>query len=562
MSNHKHIEIRKQISDLDVLPNDDSEYMDWIHATRHLGLLQYNEMDDELIIYALCNHIFIHGVVVEESSLKNLNYNSLLHWSGNPYEPCAAYGWSRKVGYGIQRDNLTWEHESLNNAQQLIFGREHLGSKDGHYYEILQEYAHLADIHWRSERDAYCRFDELGDWEHVVSITREDSSDLDLVTFKRQQLDQFLKASNSILVRTFEFRLHPLDGSVKWTADIETVNEDATLFYQRRIEASKAGYYRGVQIIYPSPSIRLPSQAISGQTTHKESEYVEFTAWDLRYKRIADISTSPSATTNRIVPENDLPYGTSPAFFRAEVLSKYKNDPDKYTIDEGCRLISCRGGWSLQSYGMNDAGQVYAYICDLQKLPYKEQLYWKSFNDEPKAGISQRSIETDFHARFFTNTTPLEDLLAIMRRWSETNVCWWHLREKGLEMDIHPPNNRQEWALSFLSIAKLVIEGLRSDFFYGILVKAGKANKKDKGLSIRLATLVLTHRGVLGSGTKLEGLEEIQLIRSKCIAHPRGSDAHMLENEAIEKFGSYSAHFNSVCRKVIVDLERMEQAFQ
>jgi len=59
-----------------------------------------------------------------------------------------------------------------------MFGRTFEGWKedDSRYYEILQEYAHLARIHWRSEQRAYCCFDEHGDLDHVVSVTaREDS---------------------------------------------------------------------------------------------------------------------------------------------------------------------------------------------------------------------------------------------------------------------------------------------------------------------------------------------------------------------------------------------------
>lgn len=561
MPSYKHTDLTRQIRGLDVLPKDDSEYMDWIRATGHLGLLRDNAKNDELVIYASCNHIFIHSVVVEESRLKNLNRRSLLNWNGNPYRSCADYGWSRKDGYGIHRDNSLWGHEPLNNAQQLIFGRELSGSKDGHYYEILQEYAHLADIHWRQERDAYCRFDESGDWEDVVSVTRgTDVGSLNIVTFRRQQLDQFLAFSHSALVCTFEFNLCHLGEDIVWEAELETVSEGRNIFYDQRIEAGKAGYYHGVQIIRPDSPDTLFSQAGIWPPAHDEREHAEFIAWDWRHKCNTKISTDPSATTNHIQPENDLPFALSVAFFSAEVFSKYKNDPDKYTIDEGRRLISCRGGWDLRSYGINDAGQVYAYICDLRELPYKEQQYWKSFNEERKTGISQRSIETDFQARFSTITTPLEDLLAVMRRWSDTGIPWWHLREEGLEMDIHPPNNRREWGQSFMSIAKLVIDGLESNFFYRILEEAGKANKRDKGLSIRLATLVLTNRGVLDSGTRLEGLEEIQLIRSKCAAHPRGSEARMLEKEAIEKFGSYSAHFEYVCGKAIDDLKKIEDA--
>ena len=122
-------------------------------------------------------HTLIHAVAVSEDSIRKLDRNVLLYWSGNPFSPCASYGHDKESGFEINRDNSLWHHESLSDARQLVFGRELEGSKDGSRYEILQEYAHLAGIHWRPERHAYCRFDELGDWEHVVSVTRDDISE-------------------------------------------------------------------------------------------------------------------------------------------------------------------------------------------------------------------------------------------------------------------------------------------------------------------------------------------------------------------------------------------------
>ena len=562
MPSHEHTRLRERITLLDTLPKNHSDYATWVKAVGHLGLLRDN-VKDELVVFAAGKHTLIHAVAVSEDNLRSLDRNMLLHWGGNPYSPCASYGRDKEGNFKIYRDVPLWRHESLSDVRQLVFGRELEGSKDGSQYEILQEYAHLADIHWRPEQHAYCRFDELGDWEHVVSVTQDVNPRLDLVTFKRQQLDQFLMVSNSALVRTFEFQLYPFDGSVNWTADRETVTEDTSFFYNRIIEVDKAGHYRGVQIIYPSPSsIRLLSQAISGQTTRKESEYAEFTALDWRHKRIADISTSPSATTNHMVPENDSPYALSPAFFRAEVLSKYKNDPDKYTIDEEHRSISCRGSWYLRSYDVNEAGQIHAYIYDLQHLPYREQQYWKSFNEKPKANISQRSVANDFEGIFFDSTTPLEDLRSIVRRWSEMKVQWWQLREIGLVENIHVPNNRNEWAQSFSNLDKLIIGGFNSDVVLYTLKTMGKDQakyKKDK--SILLMEKVLVHQGVLATGTRLDGLRTVRLIRDKCGAHPRGSDAIALEKKAEEEYGSHSAHFEAVCEKVVTELSMIERVF-
>ena len=118
---------------------------------------------------------------------------------------------------------------------------------------------------------------------------------------------------------------------------------------------------------------------------------------------MAKISTAPSATTNYFVLDNDLPFELSPAFFRPEVLSKYKTDREKYTVSS--RKIECRAAWVLNGYDVNEAGQVHAYICDLANLPYSEQLHWLGFNEEPKATISARAIANDFKGQFITSAS-------------------------------------------------------------------------------------------------------------------------------------------------------------
>lgn len=561
MPSYAHTRLNERIAPLDIPPENSSDYAAWIKAVGHLGLLRDNAKEDELVVYAAGRCMFIHAVAVSEDSIQNLDRESLLNWSGNPFSPCASYGCDKEGGLEVYRDSSLWGQESLSNARQLIFGRELAGSEDGPHYEILQEYAHLTNIHWRPERHAYCRFDEQEDWEHVVSVTRNDSCGLDLVTFKKQQLEQFLIASNSVLVRTFEFILPPPGNLLDWTAETETVSKDAGLFYRQRVEAGKAGYYRGVQIVPPSRSpSSLLSQTTSGRTKCKENDHVEFTAWDSRHRRIANISTHPSATTNPQAPESDLPSDLSIAFFRAEVLSKYKNDPDKYKIDEEHRSISCRDSWNLRSYGINKAGQAHAYICDLRLLPCREKQYWKSFNEKPKVGISRRALTNDFEGEFSDITTPLEDLLSITRRWSETNVLWWRPSQR-LDEDIHVPNNRNEWAQSFLNLDNLVIAGFDGAVFYNILKMAKKVKDEGKDKSIMLMEKVLVHKGKPAAGAKLEGLRMIHEIRNKCIAHPRGSEAIALEKKAEEEHGSFSAHFEYFCRKTVEELWMIERIF-
>ena len=558
MPNYKHNKLIERIANLDKLPDDAAEYASWIKARGHLDLLQDNSTEDELIIYGSGDYTFINAVVASENSLSSLDQDDLLRWNGNASSSCASYVWGEKrKDVWIEREGCNWRSKTLKDARQLVFARSFEGWKGGRSYcEILQEYLHLTEIHWRSEEHAYCRFDKHGALEHVVSVTfKENRRDLTLVSFKRDPLEQYLAASNSVLVRMFEFVLLRRENFTRWPDEPENVlNKSDVFFYRQKVDPGKAAYTRGVQIIRPSrPKSEVFSsmKAVSG---HDEGQYCEFVASDWRNNRITKISTDPAATTNYSQAcENSLPFELSPAFFRPEVLSKYKADRDKYTIDEQGRTIRCRNAWSLESFDVNKADQIHAYICDLRNLPYQEQQYWLSFNEEPKANISRRASTHDFEGKWKEMTDPLQEILSIMKRWTESDLPWWKLREKALLERVSTPHTtiRDEWAGAFMDLSKLIIEGF--------LVKAIRARLKERDIAFdeKAESIALIEKFL--NGQRLNGLREVQRIRSKMIAHSGGSND--LANDALQKHGTYSAHFKSVCETVTNELKLIEQAF-
>ena len=284
-----------------------------------------------------------------------------------------------------------------------------------------------------------------------------------------------------------------------------------------------------------------------------DDSYVEFIARDFRNKRNANISTSPNATTNYFqASHNDLPFELSPAFFHPEVLLKYKGDRDKYIIDE--RNIICRGGWMLRGFDVNGAGQVHAYICDLRELPYEEQLYWKSFNEAPKGGISARAFTNDFEAKWEDTSDPLSKIKSIVQQWKDKTVTWWRLPDHRLADRVNTPrtSSRDEWGTAFKELSKLIVECFHIG---GIRSELDRSNiewvKNEK-------SLVLLERVV---GRRLDSLRLVQRIRSKVDAHIGGDEAESLSTEALKKHGSYASHFDHVCRQVIDELKLIEQAF-
>jgi hypothetical protein len=564
MPNFSHKRLIDRIARLDETPDDLATYTTWIEADAHLRLLCDNADDDELIIYACGPHTFVHAAVVCIDRLRPIDQKDLLSWSCNPFRSVASYvsGGGREDVW-IERGMRHVGTKTLENANQLVFGRSFEGLKgdDANYFEILQEYVHLTGIHWRAEQRAYCRFDERGDFDPVVSITpHQDRRGVTLGSFKREPLEYYLAATNSALVRLFEFMLLRLDDFAGWPDEERLVRHSEEFFYRQRIVPGKAGYTRGVQIVRATHSRDVTLSAMRAESFgRKGSQYVEFIAHDWRNKRLARVSTDPSATTNYFeAAGNSLPFEVSPAFFRADVLLKYKADRDKYTIET--RQLHCRGSWTLRSYDVNEAGQVHSYICYLRDLPYEEQLYWVAHNEPPKAPISKRAFTTDFEGEPYGRTDALQEILSITHRWAEKGISWWKLRDSTLVERVTIPRttSRDEWAEAFMDLSKLVIEGFEIKAIRARLTHAGiDFDQKDQSLA--LLERLLANDKTMSGPKKLAGLRTVQEIRSRARGHSTSRQATELANAALKKHETYAAHFEHICVLVAKELQRIER---
>lgn len=567
MPSFAHKKLINRIAVLDETPHDAAAYATWIEAGEHLSLLRDNAIEDELIVYASGDYTFVHAAVVSNDKLSPIDQNDLLGWSCSPYTTVASYvsGGGRQ-GIWIERGMCTSGSKTLEDSRQLVFGRDFEGwtGDDRTYFEILQEYAHLTGIHWRSEQRAYCRFDEHGDIDHVVSITsKEDGQGVTLVSFKREPLEHYLAASDSALIRMFDFTLLRRESFSRWPDGAEDIfDESDDFFYRQKIAAGHAAYTRGVQIVRPTRSQpEIFSSMMDDWSGRRDKQYVEFIAYDWRNKHVTKISTDPAATTNYFEAKgNSLPFELSPAFFRPEALLKYKGDRDKYTI--GPRDIHCRAAWSLRGYDVNEAGQVHAYICDLRNLPHSEQLHWASYNEAPKASISERALVNDFKGEWSLHNDPLQDVLSITRRWADKNVPWWKLREKTLLERASTPRtaSRDEWAEAFMDLSKLIIEGFDVKAIRAKLGEAKLAFEKDDK-SLALIEKLLTGYSNSIDAQRLEGLRTVQLIRTKVKGHSGGSEAAELAQDALKQHETFAAHFDHICEIVANELERIERLF-
>ena len=205
-------------------PQGKEAFDDWLQMGSALAFLRDNTEQYELVVYASSRSTFIHAILVPASSVNPPNTDDLMSWN------CGAdSSWGVTVQFSQPRS--VWispplDHtgsNTLNRGEQLVFLRYFEGRHGKKsYYEILQKFTHVFDLHFVEERNAYCRLDEHGDLEDVIRIVEKagkgEEFGENVVAVNRDVLDEYLVLTDSVIVRTFDFtRWDPGNFSVSIT---------------------------------------------------------------------------------------------------------------------------------------------------------------------------------------------------------------------------------------------------------------------------------------------------------------------------------------------------------
>ncbi len=534
---------------------------EWIQQNDTRSFLHKNSKAREIIIYASLPHVFLETVIIparDFSKPSELREWELIHdrWGLN-------YSFNEPRVW-LEPPFASERIDAFKNAEKLLFTRSFTGYEDDkNYFEILQKFAHTIDLHYIGHKNAWCRLDENGDIEEVLRILKfPNKAGLDteyVATVLRSVLDEYLLASQAIAIRAFDFTRVD-DSFHAWGGEREQTDyEDADFAYRLTIESGVGSYLRGVQILHPLTTMAQ----FHGGLINPEAErkYATFIAHDWKNCVVEEISCAPGATANYFT-ESSLPFEVTPAFFRAEVLSKYKANPEKYTVDE--RSITCRGSWNLKTYDINDEGQVHTYLVYLRNLPYSEQLYWKSFNETPKGPISRRALKTDFEGKFDFAYNPLQKLISLSRKLKASRVPWWKLIAENLLSKVHYPatSDSEEWANEIMTLDQLLVEGFEESWLRRKASELGQ-NVQERDKSLGLIECCLRGFGVEANSAKaaVAPLRTLHNLRSKMKGHAGGSDARELRQRALDEHGSYRDHFRNLCAECDVAMRRITEAF-
>jgi hypothetical protein len=557
-----------RLNHISEVPEQERDFDSWLEMGDALGLLLENEQQNEFVVYASDRYTFIHALLAPESALNPLDVDDLMSWNSNPTsswginlqfsEPCSIW-----ITPPLDHSGS----KTLDQGEQLVFLRDFDGrSGKKSYYEILQKFTHIFGLHYMEERHAYCRLDERGDVEDAIRLIeipgKGEECGLNIITFNRDVLDEYLVLTDFAIVRTFDFtRYRPGDFSGWRAAHDVYFRRDGDMHYRAHVEPGYASYVRGFQLVRP---LATREQIVRryDHTEVRDRQYASFIAQDWKNNVVREISCAPQATANYFT-QSDLPFELSPAFFRPEVLLKYKTDSEKYRL--AGRSISCRGSWSLQTYDINDAGQVHTYLVYLRNLPYEEQLYWKSYNEAPKAPISKRAFTTDFEGEWHLEYDPLNSLNVIVGDLHRDQVPWWTLRSDKLREQLHYPvtSSADEWANEILHLDQLIVEGFETKWLRNKAQSLGRT-PDPTFRSLRLVEECLIAVGFAEEDAKnlVAPLKETHDLRSKAKGHASGAEAAAIKRQILNEHGEYKRYFRLLCQRCDESIRAIAEAFQ
>lgn len=563
--------ILKILTKISVVPSNPEAFQAWIEQRDTLAFLESHLAQDDIVIYASPMHVFMHIVLVPAALVDPPDAKDLLSWNFTPTSSWGiSYDFSEPPSVYISPPLDHTGSKTLNQGEQLVFIRYFDGRLgDSHYIEILQKLVHVLDLHLLSERNAYCRLDKHGDIEDVIQLIElpetEGSRGGSVVTIKRDSLDDYMVLTESVAIFMFDFTRFRPGSFSRWRTETDADLVVADTLSYRSVRQADASYLRGYQLIYP----RTPREAIvrrlrNEESEEKERQYATYIIEDWRHQVIADVSCAPDHSTNYFdASENDLPFEVSPAFFRPEVLAKYKADTEKYRLTD--RSISCRGAWHLETYDINEAGQVHTYLVYLRRLPYEEQLYWKAYNERPKGQISKRAYTTDFEGSWNLDYDPLRSLRNLLEELGRARVPWWTLRSQDLPEQVQYPvtSSPDEWSTEILRLDQLVVEGFEERWLRKKAQELGRTPAQNfRSLKLIEECLIALDFEEDHAQKITSPLHELHNLRNKIKGHAAGRDALSIRRKVLTDHGTYRKHFHALCEACDESMKTIVETFK
>ena len=424
----------------------------------------------------------------------------------------------------------------------------------------------------------YYQVDECGDDVEVAKVTGIN------LEVKLKYVKEYIAVKKlNLLVFTDEVindtrSIDELGGNkIPWT----TIKDSDFIFSYALQESAGYGLgYKSRAVFRGKCMMRYNDKDIQHLWKLRDSGYEDFVVGADEDGKEVFMSCEENRMPNLFTRQGDEPYSLSPVFFKRDVLSKYFQAVDKYSVQDGCL--------SGPSWGIpidNDRSDDYVVVAlvDLGRMPHREQLHWKNFNVlPPRNGFYSITTFSRWFDAIPTNCSVAPDLvfkqlyIQVNNKW-RTKYGWSLFKELAADDQYHfetlhlmgQENDQKEFDGLIQSITKLIIDSLNEKQ----LVKAIDSTKPDvlRFLSernikeskpsniqggITKFECFLISEGLLDSNV-VKLLRNIQDLRSSTVAHRKSTKLDTKIEELFNFFGILQESDKVVLLNLLVRLNKM-----
>jgi len=432
-------------------------------------------------------------------------------------------------GTTTEDGNVKYSRYGHEYIEPLVIPRYFNGMRDD-YVEISEEFRHFHELYYDRKNDQYLKFDDDGE-EWVVATVKPR-----FVQIQLKEIRQFLSIKEMHLMVLFDHREYSQYtlkqmGLAKGSHANRNDFMRWDMHYDHGSIRGSLSMLRGFRLFAPLPKSK---SGFFDFAERPEQKYADFIIGVDENGDDIECTADPRKMYSPEFPNPEAPEYLTPVSFRREVLNKYYASA-KYKISDG--NLQCAGLWSMPIDDDHD-DKVVAYLGDLgRKLPYKEQLHWKSHNISSPSGISKTAHRRDFLAEMAESNRPEHIFRQRYEELAEVSQEYlgWHIILPLHEGDKHhlhrirvPATDEQgDFDDLVLGLTKIIIDSLNTNEMSKLI--SPEYTGSTRGIAILEA--IFSACGITDSTDHISFLKNLQNLRSAGSAHRKGNNYRKISNK-------------------------------
>lgn len=406
------------------------------------------------------------------------------------------------------------------DIEPLVLVREYYGAAATEF-EIDQQFRLFHNLRYDAASNAFVKMHDDGSQTLAVRFQS------DRIEIRTSLLKQYMAARAMDMLLFIDSRVFsdlPPDSDEPQEFRSDCLGAELSFFESRWSSSGKHGsMLQGTKILRHGPV------TLCGMWPYEDDDenYPEFIIGEDEHGKPVKFSCNPDLLANYFGKNPDAPHYLTAVHFRREVLQKYYDSPELYTVSDG--RLSCASLWGVQiDNDHND--RVVVFLGDIGRdLPSGDRDHWRAYMIAPDAQMSETNIRRSFLAQA---TSPKTVDLAFRRAYRDAADAWaskygWPLFREPKESDVYllqqlrlPLNDGQnEFEDAIQILAKLLSDALNEG---DIVRTVGSKVANEKGIS-KLERLLVAE-GYPQAERDIAFLRKVQELRSRAAAHLKGSD--------------------------------------